>query len=115
MLSFERWRLIKRPLLVGRRITARHNVGRSGRILVGEVVGENGHQDGHCLPRKFDLALRYKLLLGRTTPSLIRRGLQFAFTEFVMISVLNCLVFQRFQIKPVCSFENGQLQIIFLS
>ena len=40
-LSFERWRLIKRPLLVGRRITARHKFGRSGRILVRKLVRES--------------------------------------------------------------------------
>ena len=32
---------MKRPLLVGRRMTARYNVGRSGRILVGELVRES--------------------------------------------------------------------------
>ena len=31
----------------------------------------------------------------------LRGALQFAFPGFVMISVLNCLVFQRFQIKPI--------------
>ena len=34
-------RLVKRPLLVGQRMTAQYKFGRSGRILVGEVVRES--------------------------------------------------------------------------
>ena len=35
------WRLVERPLLVGQQIAARHKFGRSGRILVSEVVRES--------------------------------------------------------------------------
>ena len=47
--------------MVGQRITARHNVDSSGRILVGEVVREGSYQNVAEFSRVFRLSLGLKI------------------------------------------------------